>query len=132
MLQGTPLTYVAARLDTTIKHPVIAAMNAMEYDAAVIGNHEFDYGLPALDRAMHEADFPMLAANVYGSNGQRRFVAWTVEIRRGVKVAIVGATTPGAMVLDRDQLAGRLPGARHRARRAKRRCATRETPARRS
>jgi 2',3'-cyclic-nucleotide 2'-phosphodiesterase/3'-nucleotidase len=108
MLQGTPLTYVAARLDTTIRHPVIAAMNAMEYDAAVIGNHEFDYGLPALERAMGQANFPFLAANVYGPNGQRRFAAWTVEIRRGVKVGIVGATTPGAMVLDRDQLAGRL------------------------
>jgi 2',3'-cyclic-nucleotide 2'-phosphodiesterase/3'-nucleotidase len=108
MLQGTPLTYVAARLDTTIRNPVIAAMNAMQYDAAVIGNHEFDYGLPALDRALRQANFPPLAANVYGPNGQRRFAAWTVEIRRGVKVGIVGATTPGAMVLDRDQLAGRL------------------------
>jgi 2',3'-cyclic-nucleotide 2'-phosphodiesterase (5'-nucleotidase family) len=108
MLQGTPLTYTAARLDTSVRHPVIAAMNAMQYDAAVIGNHEFDYGIPALDRAMRQAEFPLLAANVYGPNGQRRFAAWTVEIRRGVKVAIVGATTPGAMVLDRDQLAGRL------------------------
>jgi 2',3'-cyclic-nucleotide 2'-phosphodiesterase/3'-nucleotidase len=108
MLQGTALTYTAARLDTTVRHPVIAAMNAMGYDAAVIGNHEFDYGLPALDRAMRQANFPLLAANVYGPNGQRRFAAWTVEIRRGVKVAIVGATTPGAMVLDRDQLAGKL------------------------
>ncbi len=107
-LQGTPLTYVAARVDTTIKHPVIAAMNAMEYDAAVVGNHEFDYGLETLDRAMHEADFPMLACNVYGQNGQRRFRAWTVEIRRGIKVAIVGATTPAAAVLDHDQLAGKL------------------------
>src|SRR5215475_8147832 len=51
VIQGTPLAYVAARVDTTIRHPVIAAMNAMEYDAAVVGNHEFDYGLPALDRA---------------------------------------------------------------------------------
>jgi 2',3'-cyclic-nucleotide 2'-phosphodiesterase/3'-nucleotidase len=108
MLQGTALTYVAARLDTTVRNPVIAAMNAMEYDAAVIGNHEFDYGVPALDRALKQANFPPLAANVYGANGQRRFAAWTVEIRRGVKVAIVGATTPGAMVLDRDQLAGQL------------------------
>src|SRR5215831_18607657 len=108
MLQGTPLTYAAARVDTMVRHPVIAAMNAMQYDAAVIGNHEFDYGLAALDRAMRQADFQFLAANVYGPNGQRRFAAWTVEIRRGVKVAIVGATTPGAMVLDRDQLAGRL------------------------
>ncbi len=108
MLQGTALTYVAARLDTTVRNPVIAAMNAMEYDAAVIGNHEFDYGLPALDRALKQANFPPLAANVYRPNGQRRFAAWTVEIRRGVKVGIVGATTPGAMVLDRDQLAGQL------------------------
>jgi len=108
MLQGTALTYVAARLDTTIRNPVIAAMNAMAYDAAVIGNHEFDYGLPALDRALKQANFPPLAANVYGPNGQRRFAAWTVEIRRGVKVGIVGATTQGAMVLDRDQLAGKL------------------------
>jgi 2',3'-cyclic-nucleotide 2'-phosphodiesterase/3'-nucleotidase len=108
MLQGTPLTYAAARIDTMVRHPVIAAMNAMGYDAAAIGNHEFDYGLATLDRAMRQANFPLLAANVYGPNGQRRFAAWTVEIRRGVKVGIVGATTPGAMVLDRDQLAGRL------------------------
>src|SRR5690348_15124822 len=97
MLQGTPLTYVAARLDTTARNPVIAAMNAMQYDAAVIGNHEFDYGIPALDRALRQAEFVPLAANVYGPNGQRRFAAWTVEIRRGVKVGIVGATTPAAM-----------------------------------
>jgi 2',3'-cyclic-nucleotide 2'-phosphodiesterase (5'-nucleotidase family) len=108
MLQGTPLTYVAARMDTTMRHPVIAAMNAMQYDAAAIGNHEFNYGLPALDRAMRQAEFPLLACNVYGPNGQRRFAAWTVEIRRGVKVGIVGATTPGSMVWDRDNLAGRL------------------------
>jgi 2',3'-cyclic-nucleotide 2'-phosphodiesterase/3'-nucleotidase len=108
MLQGTPLTYVAARMDTTMRHPVIAAMNAMQYDAAAIGNHEFNYGLPALDRALGQAEFPLLACNVYGPNGQRRFAAWTVEIRRGVKVGIVGATTPGSMVWDRDNLAGRL------------------------
>jgi 2',3'-cyclic-nucleotide 2'-phosphodiesterase/3'-nucleotidase len=108
MLQGTPLTYVAARVDTTARHPVIAAMNAMQYDAAAIGNHEFNYGLPTLDRALRQAEFPLLACNVYGPNGQRRFGAWTVEIRRGVKVGIVGATTPGSMVWDRDNLAGRL------------------------
>src|SRR3569623_1237358 len=43
ILQGTPLTYVAARVDTTMAHPVIMAMNAMQYDAGVIGNHEFNY-----------------------------------------------------------------------------------------
>lgn len=108
MLQGTALTYAAARIDTTIKHPVIAAMNAMQYDAAAIGNHEFDYGIGTLDRAEHDAEFPFLSANIYGPNGRRRFQAWAIEIRRGIKVAIVGATTPGAAVFDRDQVAGRL------------------------
>src|SRR4051812_19408939 len=47
LLQGNPLTYVAARIDSSSRqpHPVAAAMNAMQYDAAVIGNHEFNYGL---------------------------------------------------------------------------------------
>ena len=107
-LEGSMLTYTAARLDTAIKHPVIAAMNAMQYDAATIGNHDFDYGIATLDRAARDADFPFLAANVYGPNGQRRFTAWAVEIRRGIKVAIVGATTPGAAVWDHDQIDGRL------------------------
>lgn len=107
-LEGSMLTYAAARVDTAIKHPVIAAMNAMQYDAAAIGNHEFDYGIGTLDRAKRDAEFPFLSANIYGANGERRFRAWAVEIRRGVKVAIVGATTPGAAVWDRDQLDGRL------------------------
>src|SRR4051812_16251917 len=90
IIQGTPLAYVAARIDTTIRHPVIAAMNAIGYDAAVVGNHEFNYGLPTLERAAHEADFPLIAANVYRADGTPRFRRWVVSTRRGVKVAIVG------------------------------------------
>src|SRR4051794_20047935 len=47
MLQGNSLTYLAARVaPPDAPHPVIAAMNAMQYDAAAIGNHEFNYGVP--------------------------------------------------------------------------------------
>src|SRR3954447_22105016 len=63
LLQGNPLTFVAARIHPEWPHPVIAAMNAMAYDAAAIGNHEFNYGLPTLDRAVGEARFPLLATN---------------------------------------------------------------------
>ena len=108
MLQGTPLAYVAARIDTTLPNPVIMAMNAMRYDAAAVGNHEFNYGLPALERAMRSADFPLLAANVFTPDGKPRFRPWAISTRRGVKIAIVGATTPGSMVWDRDNVAGRL------------------------
>jgi 2',3'-cyclic-nucleotide 2'-phosphodiesterase/3'-nucleotidase len=107
-IQGNPLAFVAARVDTTIRHPVIAAMNAIQYDAAAVGNHEFNYGLGTLDRAVREAEFPFLAANAYTPDGKRRFRAWAVSTRRGIKIAIVGATTPGAMVWDRENLAGRV------------------------
>src|SRR5262245_55057932 len=70
IIQGNPLAYVAARVDTTMPHPVIAAMNAIQYDAAAIGNHEFNYGLPTLQRAIREAEFPLLAANAYTPSGQ--------------------------------------------------------------
>src|SRR4051812_49383765 len=49
LLQGNSLTYVAAKqAPADAMHPVIAAMNAMQYDAAAIGNHEFNYGVPFL------------------------------------------------------------------------------------
>jgi 2',3'-cyclic-nucleotide 2'-phosphodiesterase/3'-nucleotidase len=108
IIQGNPLAFVAARIDTTMRHPVIAAMNAIQYDAAAIGNHEFNYGLGTLDRAVHEAEFPLLAANAYTPDGKHRFRSWAISTRRGIKIAIVGATTPGAMVWDRDNLAGRV------------------------
>ncbi|MGZ8414670.1 MAG: metallophosphoesterase, partial [Gemmatirosa sp.] len=60
LLQGTPLTYVAARVAPDQPHPVPAAMSAMRYDAATIGNHEFNYGVETLDRAIAQARFPFL------------------------------------------------------------------------
>ena len=107
-LQGNPLAYVTARVDTTMPNPIIAAMNAVQYDAVAIGNHEFNYGLPALRRAMRQADFPMLAANATRPDGGQRFASWAISTRHGVKVAIVGATTPGSMLWDRDNLAGQV------------------------
>ena len=108
MLQGNPLTYVAARVDTSRPNPVIAAMNAMRYDAAVVGNHDFGYGLATLGRAIKEASFPVLAANAYMSNGARSYPAYVIVRRGDVRVAIVGATTPGAMLWERDNLRGRV------------------------
>lgn len=107
-LQGNPMAYLAARVDTTIPNPIIAAMNVIQYDAVTIGNHEFNYGLPALTRAMRQAEFTMLAANARRPDGSQRFASWAVSTRHGVKVAIIGATTPGSMIWDRDNLAGQV------------------------
>ena len=128
ILQGNPLTYVAARVKPTPVHPVIAAMNVMRYDAAVLGNHEFNYGVPLLRKAVAQAGFPFVAANVMDERG-RPFVAPLAWVRRkGLNVAIVGATTPGSMVWDRENLKAAgltvtdiVPAVRERVREARRR-----------
>ena len=109
LLQGNSFTYVAARVapaDAPI--PIVSAMNAMHYDAAAIGNHEFNYGLPYLRRAVRQASFPFLATNAYLPNGEHAFTSWAMVQRGGAKIGIVGATTPGSMIWDRDNLRGQL------------------------
>ncbi len=108
LLQGNAMTFVAGRVDSMAPHPVITAMNLMRYDAAAVGNHEFNYGLGLFDRAVAQARFPFLAANTRRLDGGRQYPGRTMVTRAGVKVAIIGATTPGSMVWDRDNLRGRL------------------------
>lgn len=108
LLQGNPLTDDAARVDTQMPHPVIAAMNEMRYDAAAVGNHEFNYGLSTLARATRHASFPFLAANAWRTNGQRLFPAWTLVERAGLKIAVIGATNPGVAVWDREHVRGQV------------------------
>ena len=106
LLQGNPLAYVAARVSSDRANPVIGAMNAMRYDAAAIGNHEYNYGVPYLDSAIRQAGFPFLSANTYrvSPRGVHAYRPWTIVEREGMKVGIVGATTPGVAVWDADNV----------------------------
>ena len=61
-LQGTPLGDLFATQPVD-PHPVIAAMNALGYDAGTLGNHEFNYGLPVLRQAIAGAAHPVVLAN---------------------------------------------------------------------
>ena len=108
LLQGNPLAYTAARVSSDALSPIVAAMNVMRYDAAAIGNHEFNYGVPFLDRAVAQARFPFLSANTYRVDGDRKYRAWTMVERAGARVAIIGGTTPGVNVWDRDNVRGRV------------------------
>ncbi|MEO6528162.1 MAG: 5'-nucleotidase C-terminal domain-containing protein [Gemmatimonadaceae bacterium] len=109
LMQGNSLAFVAAKVaPPEAPHPIMAAMNAMRYDAAAVGNHEFNFGVPFLERTLKQASFPFLAANAYRTDGTRAFRAWTIVERGGARIGIVGATTPGAMVWDRDNLRGRV------------------------
>jgi 2',3'-cyclic-nucleotide 2'-phosphodiesterase / 3'-nucleotidase len=100
-IQGSPLETVhqlAVRAaKTQAPDPMMAAMNALHYDAMAVGNHEFNYGLGNLNRAREVATFPWLSANTVLAPGseEKPFAPYIVKEVGGVKVGIVGLTTPG-------------------------------------
>ncbi len=108
LIQGNPFATYYARVAPQAEHPILAAMNRMGYDAAVPGNHEFNFGLPVMQRALGAARFPYVAANLERVNGDPVLPPFVVLERAGVRVAIVGATTPGTMVWDGPNVRGRL------------------------
>jgi 2',3'-cyclic-nucleotide 2'-phosphodiesterase/3'-nucleotidase len=100
-IQGTPLGTYYALVDQTTRHPMAAAMSALRYDAMTAGNHEFNYGLATLARFQRDAAFPVLSANVRKkSDGSPAFVPYLVKTVCGVKVGLLGLTTPGITVWD--------------------------------
>jgi 2',3'-cyclic-nucleotide 2'-phosphodiesterase/3'-nucleotidase len=67
LIQGNPMgDYMAYEkgLNQGDIHPAVAALNTLGYDAATLGNHEFNYGLDFLDRALEGANFPLVSANL--------------------------------------------------------------------
>lgn len=65
-LQGSPLTDRLAQTPQAAPydHPVITAMNLLNYDAATLGNHDLDFGLAHLSAALSQANFPVVSANL--------------------------------------------------------------------
>ncbi|MDC0739154.1 5'-nucleotidase C-terminal domain-containing protein [Cognatishimia sp. SS12] len=64
-LQGSAICDVLASVpEPDLPHPMITAMNHLGYDAVGLGNHEFDYGMPVLRKALADAAFPILCSNV--------------------------------------------------------------------
>jgi len=109
LLQGASLNEYQARVRRDSVHPVIAAMNALDYDAAALGNHEFNYGLEFLEAALADAEFPFLAANIYAAGTDSLIYApYTIIERGGLRVGIISFTTPGVLVWDRSIVEGRL------------------------
>ncbi len=95
-IEGTPLAFYAiAAAGAPGEDPTIAAMNGVGYDAAVLGNHEFNFGLAVLRRSLGQARFPWLAANLSGAPAAGLPVRDEVLLERaGVRVAVLGLTNP--------------------------------------
>jgi 2',3'-cyclic-nucleotide 2'-phosphodiesterase/3'-nucleotidase len=120
LIQGSPLGDWAAQAlarREIARHPMIEAMNALRFDAASVGNHEFNYGLDVLDAALAGADFPFLCCNVDKAGGGLYFQPWTLLRRRLIDsegaardfaLGVVGFVTPQILRWDRSLLAGRV------------------------
>lgn len=85
-LQGTPY-FNLFKGEVEVK-----AMNLMKYDAAILGNHEFDYGLVVLEKVVRQAEFPIICSNYDFSETTLAglFKPFLVLKRDGVRIGVIG------------------------------------------
>jgi 2',3'-cyclic-nucleotide 2'-phosphodiesterase/3'-nucleotidase len=127
-IQGTQLSYYYAKVDPITAergpvHPMAQAMNAIGYDAAALGNHEFNYGIPVLRKFEEQCDFPLLGANALDAKTLRpAFPPYSMHrLRtphgRDVRVAVLGLTNPGIAIWDKQNVSGKMvfPGLEEQA-----------------
>lgn len=74
--------------------PMILGFNALKYDAWVMGNHEFDFGLKALSSSLKQFDGTALAGNIFWDSGKPYLPSYKIIERQGVKIGIIGMDTP--------------------------------------
>ncbi|HTK32902.1 MAG TPA: 5'-nucleotidase C-terminal domain-containing protein [Candidatus Saccharimonadaceae bacterium] len=99
-IEGGGVEWVYQHGDRHQPDPMIAAMNAIGYDAMAVGNHEFSFGLDVLRGTERQAHFPFLSANAKRADGTAEFAASLVKVVGGVRVGIVGLTTPAVPFLE--------------------------------
>ncbi|WP_459478900.1 5'-nucleotidase C-terminal domain-containing protein [Clostridium saccharoperbutylacetonicum] len=88
-------------------NPMILAMNKIGYDTLTLGNHEFNYGIPALKNVMKQFKGKVLGGNVYDTDGKTKLAApYAIVERAGVKVGIIGMVTPNITKWDSANLKG--------------------------
>lgn len=113
VLNGSP---VAEFLDPRLPHPMIEAMNALGYDAATPGNHDFDSGPAALLAALSQARFPFAMTNAALAGGRGRIAPFVVlertVIDRGgkthdLRIGVMGFLPPRTVAWN-PRLAARL------------------------
>ncbi|WP_242035259.1 bifunctional 2',3'-cyclic-nucleotide 2'-phosphodiesterase/3'-nucleotidase [Mesobacillus harenae] len=126
LIQGNPLGDYKAKVDVLEDgelHPVFQAMELLDYDAATVGNHEFNYGLDYLDEVLDDAPFPYVNANVFKDDGDSdpsndenyfkpyQIIKKKVIDKKGtnqvIRVGVIGAVTPQITQWDKAHLDGK-------------------------
>lgn len=84
-LQGTPyFNLFKGKVEVSL-------MNKMDYDAATLGNHEFDYGLETLAEIVDNAEFPIIASN-YDFSGtilENKIKPYIILKRNGLRIGVL-------------------------------------------
>ena len=83
-------------------NPVPKVLNAMNYDIFILGNHEFNFGMTALDEILKDMKAKQLTANFYHKDGKRYIEPTTIIEKDGVKLGIIGLTTPMSAKFEED------------------------------
>lgn len=94
LLSGGDINTGVPESDLQDAEPDFKGMNKIGYDAMALGNHEFDNSLDVLAKQIDWANFPMLSANIYDkATGERKFQAYEMFEKQGIKIAVIGLTT---------------------------------------
>ncbi|WP_342042256.1 bifunctional 2',3'-cyclic-nucleotide 2'-phosphodiesterase/3'-nucleotidase [Bacillus sp. OTU2372] len=119
-IQGNPLVdYMAKKgLRPGEVHPVYRSFNLLRYDAATVGNHEFNYGLDFLNETLNDARMPVVNANVFKAGTNKPFFKPYVILKKTVidnvgkkhalKVGVIGFVPPQIMEWDKGNLEGKV------------------------
>ncbi|EEV25336.1 Ser/Thr protein phosphatase family protein [Actinobacillus minor 202] len=84
-------------------NPVPKVLNAMGYDIFILGNHEFNFGMTALNEILKDIQAKTLTANFYHKENGKRYVEPTMIVEKeGVKLGIIGLTTPMSAIFEKD------------------------------
>ncbi|NUW59076.1 bifunctional 2',3'-cyclic-nucleotide 2'-phosphodiesterase/3'-nucleotidase [Cronobacter muytjensii] len=120
LIRGSPLgDYMAAKgLKDGDVHPVYKAMNTLDYAVGNLGNHEFNYGLDYLHKALAGANFPYVNANIIDARTQKPlFTPYLIKETQvkdkdgkphTLKIGYIGFVPPQIMTWDKANLSGKV------------------------
>lgn len=95
ILQGQPTNYYWNFIDTQDENIAASVVNYMGYDAQTFGNHDIETGHNCYDKWNREVKCPILAANMINAETGNPYTnPYKIIEREGVKIAILGMTTP--------------------------------------
>lgn len=95
ILQGQPTAYYYNTVAIEHKHLASEALNYLKCDVAMLGNHDIETGGPTYQRYIGDLECAVVGGNIYLESTDVPFVPpYVVVERSGVRIAIIGLTTP--------------------------------------